>query len=263
MYRTVSNGRKKFHYFHKNFTLIELLVVIAIIAILAGMLLPALQKARNRARTTSCAGNLGNISKAFGFYAQDHNDYFPQSGAMEEWLKGHSSYIFGVRNAITAPIIQYISSGSQEATKENYTRIEKITKCPVAWQAMGGLSGTTVDPTNIGYLGTSFFLNPITQVAPSDSNRVPKRIHIHRPTTAMVMTEYVVVPLAPYWSSHDGDNNKPQANLMFGDGHCSTYKYANNLYSGDSAAFTWGEYGYNAWRDARGGTSVQIEAWKR
>ena len=63
------------------FTLIELLIVVAIIAILAGMLLPALNSAREKARSISCLSKIKQVNLEMNMYADSHDDYLPARGS--------------------------------------------------------------------------------------------------------------------------------------------------------------------------------------
>jgi len=126
------------------FTLIELLVVIAIIAVLMGILLPALRKVKENARRISCAANLSSLAKGIYVYAAENDTTLPPCEFDGE-NGPHQSYIAYTVN-VSAPFGEHITSGPRNLAVLYGTGIIKtpdVFYCPGAYRNVENAQGDT------------------------------------------------------------------------------------------------------------------------
>ena len=198
----------------KSFTLIELLVVIAIIAILAAMLLPALSKAREKARTINCSSNLKQIGTAGSMYTNEWDGYITYSGNNTDfrgWCPQLATYCGG-----TLDSSKWISKGVQTY------HCPSVQKAPIGpgWTYMRyGLGNTYAQNRSLdNFYFTKSGENSFGRLVGTIKSPT-ECFYISEGSDTLIPTSYISYEFRSWF----GYRHQSNINILFLDGHVLTY----------------------------------------
>ncbi len=210
----------------RNFTLIELLVVIAIIAILAGMLLPALNSARNKSLSISCVGNLKQMGLAYFSYSSEWNFTPPVSGGGLRWVDLMVPYLAEKSEESSGNVFVCPSDRRAEDKKVVYSTSD-INKLSYGInQCYRSDDQYRVKPYSLWYgVGANLIRKPSEFICVADAGSYYIGTTVAQPTLGTLNGElYVGDGYCKYVSFRHNERNR-EFNAAFADGHVAGLKF--------------------------------------